>query len=86
MNLPASESSDRDAVVVLNGAGLETGILVDSIVGVRSIPESDIRQSLSTLNGVQAEFLKGVTQDNIAVLDAFTILSDPRLRVHEEVD
>jgi len=86
LDLPAAESNDRSAVVVLNGAGIETGVLIDAILGVRSIPEGEIRQSLSTLNGIQAEYLKGVTRDNVAVLDVLTILSDPRIRVHEEVD
>ena len=81
-----SDLPDAARVVVVAAAGVEIGILADGLLGVRSIPESDVRRSLSTLTGIQAEYLKGVTSDKVAVLDVATVLADPRIIVREEVD
>ena len=41
---------------------------------------------LPTLTGIRAEYLKGVTDERLVVLDLDRILADPKIIVHEEVD
>jgi purine-binding chemotaxis protein CheW len=67
-------------------SGVELGILADAILGVRSIPLKDLHPSLPTLTGVRAEYLKGVTNERLIVLDVAKILSDQKIMVHEEVE
>jgi purine-binding chemotaxis protein CheW len=52
---------------------------------VSLIPLKDIQESLPTLTGIRAEYLKGVTNDRVTVLDAGKVLSDKSLIVHQEV-
>lgn len=62
------------------------GIRVDRIIGTRSIPADRLTPHLATLSGVQAEWLKGVSEDGVIVLDAGKILHDHMLRIEEEVE
>ena len=84
-DLPRQGITDLNRVIVLSSGSLEFGILADDILGVKMVPLKDIQESLPTLTGIRAEYLKGVTNDRVTVLDAGKILSDRKLIVHEEV-
>jgi purine-binding chemotaxis protein CheW len=40
---------------------------------------------LPTLTGIRAEYLKGVSDERLVVLDLDRLLADPKIIVHEEV-
>jgi len=84
-DLPCKGITDLNRVIVLSSGALEFGILADEVLGVSLIRDRDIQASLPTLTGIRADYLKGVTNDRITVLDAEKILSDKDLIVHEEV-
>ena len=65
---------------------MEFGILADKLGGTKSVPVSEIRPPLSTLKGIQAEYLKGITKQNVILLNAERILSDHKIVVHEKVE
>jgi purine-binding chemotaxis protein CheW len=82
--LPQEGSRDQSPVIIIRADGMELGILTDGILGVRSIPLSTIEPPLPTLAGVRAEYLRGVTGEQLAILDAERILSDKRIIVDKE--
>lgn len=83
--LPERGIDDLHIVLVVRAEGMELGILADHVVGVRSLPRTDLQPPLPTLTGIRELYLKGVTPDRVAILDAGRILSDPRILIHEEV-
>ena len=83
--LPDQGLTDLHRIVHLRGNGLEMGLLADVIVGVRRVPLEGLQASLPTLTGIRAEYLKGVSDDRLVVLDLDRLLSDPKIIVHEEV-
>lgn len=83
--LPEKELTDLNKVVVLQNSDVEFGILADEVSGVRRLPAAKVQQSLPTLTDIRAEYLKGVTEDMLIILDAEKILSDKKIIVHEEV-
>jgi len=85
-DLPEKGIADFNKVIIINSELREFGIVADSITGVRSIPISEIQPSLPTLTGVREEYLKGVLEDRMVVLDAVKILSDRNIIVHEDVE
>jgi purine-binding chemotaxis protein CheW len=85
-NLPAKGLSELNKVVVVQSPETEFGILADSILGVRRIPLTEIEQSIPTVTGIGAEYLRGVMSDGLIVLAGDRILSDPRMKIHEEVE
>lgn len=84
-DLPELEITDNSKVVIIRNDEMEFGILADAITGVRSIALGEIRPPLPTLTGLRAEYLRGVTNERLAVLDAEKILNDRKMVVHEEV-
>ncbi|MFZ5804261.1 MAG: chemotaxis protein CheW [Acidobacteriota bacterium] len=84
-DLPEKGITDLNRVIVLEGEGMELGVLADAIVGVRSIQSGELQPALPTLGGVGSEYLVGVTPDRVVVLDGGKLLRERRLVVKEEV-
>ena len=84
-DMPEKGISDLNKVIIIRDDKMEFGILADAILGVRSIPVSELNHALPTLIGIGKEFLRGVTGERLVGLDAARILADPNIVVHEEV-
>ena len=85
-NLPEKGLADFNKVIILRAENMEFGILADKILNVRTIPFKEIQPSLPTLTDIWAEYLMGVTEERIIILDAKKILNDKRIIIHEEVE
>lgn len=83
---PEKGLTDLNKVIILRSESMEFGLLADAILGVRSIPLAAIQPSLPTLTGIRAEYLRGVTNDQLVILDAEKILFDKKIVVYEEVE
>lgn len=83
--LPNQGLTDLHRIILVRGNGLEMGLLADVIVGVRRIPVDCLQPSLPTLTGIRAEYLQGVSEERLVVLDLDRLLADPKIIVHEEV-
>jgi purine-binding chemotaxis protein CheW len=84
--LPARKLTDRQTVIVLGAAPMAVGLLADAVLGVQAIALESLQPSLPTLTGRRAAYLKGVTHERLALLDAPKLLADPTLRVLEGVE
>jgi len=92
--LPEQRLNDPNWVIILhtdepvlhNAAGMEFGILADTIVGVNTIPLSAVQPTLPTLTGIREKYLKGITKDRVVILDGRKILSDEKLLVHKQIE
>lgn len=84
--LPEEGFTDLHRIILIRGHGLELGLLADVIVGIRHLSADTLQPSLPTLTGIRAEYLKGVNDERLVVLDLERILTDPRLIVHEEIN
>ncbi len=82
-DLPFVGLSDKNRIIILHSPGQEFGILADAIVGIRRIPLGAIVPSLPTLSGIRAQFLKGVSGEQVAILDGGKLLSAPQLTVND---
>lgn len=85
-DLPERGLTDLHRIILVRGNGLELGLLADVIVGVRAIAADSLQPSLPTLTGIRADYLKGVNDERLVVLDIDRILADPKIIVHEEVE
>lgn len=84
-DLPEAGLTDMHMVLIVHAGDVELGILADVVTGGRSIPLDSLQPSLPTLTGIRARYLKGVTNQHVAVLDVPSILADPKILVDEEV-
>jgi purine-binding chemotaxis protein CheW len=83
--LPDSGLTNATSAVVLHDSVMEFGLLADVILGVRTLGVSELQPPPATFSGINESFLKGVTRERLAVLDARNILAHPGLLVNEQV-
>jgi purine-binding chemotaxis protein CheW len=83
-NLRARGLGDLNKVIVIRGDRMEFGILADDVMGVRAVPRISIQPPLPTLTGIGAEYLIGITDSGMIILDANTILRDERIVVEQK--
>jgi len=82
--LPEKGLGELNKVIILRNDRMEFGIMADLILGSRKVYDEELQASLLTINGLRADFLKGVTSDSLIVLDADRILNDPGMLIHQE--
>ncbi len=85
-DLPEKGLTDLNKVIIVRAEQMALGILADAVVGARPVPLKDLQPGLPTLTGIRAEYLRGVTNERLVVLDAAKILADRRMIVREQVE
>jgi purine-binding chemotaxis protein CheW len=85
-DLPEQGLTDLHRIILVQGNDLDFGLLADVIVGVRSVPTAGLQPALPTLTGIRADYLKGIGEGGLVVLDLDRILSDPKIIIHDKVD
>lgn len=85
-DLPPRTGTDANRILIIQDAEMRLGVLADAVRGVRCVHLEDLQVTLPTLTGIRAAYLRGVTSDRIAVLDAKRIVGDDRLLVRDEVE
>ncbi|MDD5723019.1 MAG: chemotaxis protein CheW [Syntrophales bacterium] len=83
--LPEKGITNLDKVLVTQSGTNIFGILVDAVAGMREVAIRDLHPPLSTLSGLQKEYIRGITRERLIVLHMENMLSDKRLVIHEEV-
>lgn len=83
LSLTDREAVETRSVLLVAGAGLTVGILVDGTPGVRRLPAAGIGPPLPGSPEVAHRVVRGVTDDLLTVLDVDALLSDPRLAARE---
>lgn len=84
-DLPDKGLPDLNKVIIVHDDAMEFGILADAILGVRQLSLAHLLPSLPTLTDIRSDYLKGVTEDRLVVLDGGKILRDRGIVVREEV-
>lgn len=77
--LPPGAVTELARVVVLGGDRAEFGVLADEVHEVRALGTGDLLDAPASVAGVGREYLRGVTEEALAVLDGDVLLRDSRL-------
>jgi purine-binding chemotaxis protein CheW len=85
-DLPEQGVTDLHRIIVVRGIDLEFGLLADVVASVRSVAVETLAPALPTLSEIATEYLMGVSDDRLVVLDLDRIFADPKIVVHDEVD
>ena len=83
-NLPERGLGELNQVIILRDNRMEFGILADAILGMYTIPLDAIQPSPSTVTGIGAAYLRGVTAERVIILDAAHILHDEQIIINQE--
>jgi purine-binding chemotaxis protein CheW len=84
-DLPDPDIVDSNKAIIVHNETMEFGILADQILGVKKVMIDSIQTSIPTLTGIHLDFLKGVTNDRLVILDGNKLLENKNLIVHDEV-
>jgi purine-binding chemotaxis protein CheW len=84
--LPEQGLTDLHRIIVVRGHDLELGLLADVVVSVRTLAADALSPPLPTQSAIGAEYLKGISEERLVVLDLERILADPKIVVNDEVD
>jgi purine-binding chemotaxis protein CheW len=80
-DMPERETVEENNVIVVHGDDMEFGLMVQSILGTRAIELEQLQPPPSPDSGTRPSYLRGVTNDRTALLDATALLSDRQLVV-----
>lgn len=84
LQLPIKEHVLEKALI-LEGVNQEFAVMIDQLDETKSISIETLQTSLPTLSGPQQDFLKGMTLDQLSLLDGEKLLNDKRLIIQEIV-
>lgn len=84
-DLPGKEITQLDKVIVIDAEEAFFGILADEVSGINQIPTNKVQTSLPTLTGIRAEFLKGVTVDQLVILDPIKLALDKKIVIDDKI-
>jgi purine-binding chemotaxis protein CheW len=65
---------------------MEFGVLADIIIGTQNILIENIHPLPDSTTGIGAEYLKGVTNEHIVILNAAKILGDEKIIIHQIIE
>lgn len=85
-NFPEKGLGELNKVIVLHNEQMEFGLLTDVVNGIKNVPLEDILTVPPTVTGIGEEYLKGVTTENLIVLNAEILLSDERIVVYDDAN
>jgi purine-binding chemotaxis protein CheW len=77
--LPPGSVTEAARILVLGGDRAEFGVLADEAHEVRPLRTADLLDAPASVAGVGREYLRGVTEDALVVLDGDVLLRDGRL-------
>lgn len=86
LGLPAEELPESARVVVIGVAQAEFGLLTEATEEVTTLDEAGILAPPQSLPAATRRFVRGVTSDALIVLDADSLMNDPRLWIDEQED
>ena len=83
-NLPQKGLGDLNKVIILRNDRMEFGIMADAILATHSVLLDAIQATPLAVTGIGAEYLKGVTEEGLIILDGAKVLDDEKMIVHQE--
>lgn len=84
-DLPDKAITPLNKVIIIEAEEAFFGILADEVTGISHIPTHEIQASLPTLTGIRAEYLKGVTINQLVILDPIKLALDKKILIDDKV-
>jgi chemotaxis signal transduction protein len=83
LSIPKQGLTDLNRVIVLSDGKMTFGILADYITDIGTISRDDIAPAEPGMTPIGEQYLLGVAEGSLILLDAAAILADPRMLVHQ---
>ncbi|MDO9012946.1 MAG: chemotaxis protein CheW [Gallionella sp.] len=80
--MPAVAMSDEARIIVVKHEGMRTGLLVDGVDGNEAYQDAEVSPPLSSEGVSNMEYVLGIHDGSVTLLNLKALLGDPALRVH----
>jgi purine-binding chemotaxis protein CheW len=80
--MPAIAMSDEARIIVVRHEGMRTGLLVDGVDGNVAYQDAEVSPPLSSEGVSNMEYVLGIHDGSVVLLNMKALLDDPALRVH----
>lgn len=84
-NLPSKGLTNLNRVIIIKTKNIEIGILADKVLNVKKINQKNILKTLPTLTEIREEFLLGITNRQVVIIDVVKLLNDEKIIVCDQV-
>lgn len=84
-NLPEKGITELNRVIVVKHQDIELGILTDEIIGSTHIFPDKLQSSIAAITDIRNDYLMGVTQDRLIILNIKKFLLNEKIIINEEV-
>lgn len=84
-DLPDQGITDLTRVIIVQQQDMEFGILAERILPAASIKKESLQAPPPTLSGMRRDYVRGVTNDFLVVLDGERLLTDKRIVVDQKI-
>lgn len=81
--LSETKLNDLNKVIIVKVEDACFGILIDEISVITNISADNIQTKFTSTQGVRDNYLKGITDSQIVILDPFKIINDKRVMIDE---
>jgi len=86
LGVSAQAATDLARVVVMGQDRAEFGVLADAVHEVQTLRTTDVLEPPSSTTGIGREYLRGVTQNALILLDGAVLLQDGRIHVDQSAE
>ena len=85
LEIAANRPIEERKIAFVQTSNFVLGLLVDDVLEVRRILQTDLGSSLIHSGRIHREAIRGLTADLLSVLDLEILLSDPKLIVQDQI-
>lgn len=82
--VPAQAAGEAARIIVLGEERAEFGVLADEVFEVARLRANQVLPPPDSLAGIAREYVRGVTEGALILLDGALLLKDPRLVIDEK--
>lgn len=83
-SLPATGLRPSSKIMVVSAGDIRMGVLADQVEEVIDIATDQISPQIATLSGATEEFIDGVTNDAIIIINMAALAGDKRMIIHQD--
>ena len=83
-DMPDPVMTDLTRVIILKNEEMELGIIAEKVVGTGRAYLNEMQKTLPTLKGIREDYLKGITNNRVVILDYEKLLNDERIVINEK--
>ena len=86
LHLPIAKTNGSSKAIIIGNEHMSFGLYTELIHDLRKLQISEIQDPLPSMTGIYQEFIKGITEDRLVLLDGEKLLNSNTLIIQQTMD